>query len=150
MSEPPSGRLEAIWLKRMRRGPMDAVAKAQLVAGRGLAGNANQGGRRQVTIIEREAWETMMALLAADAPPTVRRANLMLSGVTLARSRGRVLHIGSCRVRIFGETRPCRLMDESLPGLQAAMSPDWRGGAFGEALDDGVIRIGDAVVWDTE
>ncbi len=48
------GTLTAIWLKRARRGPMDAAAHASLTAARGIDGNANQGGKRQVTIIEEE------------------------------------------------------------------------------------------------
>jgi hypothetical protein len=39
------GRLEAIWLKRMRRGPMDAVERAVLKAHHGLVENTDQGGR---------------------------------------------------------------------------------------------------------
>ena len=50
-----AGSLAAIWMKRFKRGPMDAMLEGELVAGRGLAGNANQGGRRQVTLIEEEA-----------------------------------------------------------------------------------------------
>ena len=46
-----TGRLEAIWLKRMRRGPMDAVEWARLTAYRGLVGNTDQDGRRQVTLM---------------------------------------------------------------------------------------------------
>jgi hypothetical protein len=32
-------------------------------------------------------------------------------------------------------------------GLKDAMYGDWRGGAFGEALDDGEIRCEDDVIW---
>ena len=37
-----SGRLESIWIKRFRHGPMDRADAVQLVAGRGIVGNANQ------------------------------------------------------------------------------------------------------------
>lgn len=144
------GRLDAIWIKRMKRGPMDPAERAELVAGKGIRGNANQRGKRQVTIIEREVWDALMQQLGAELPPSSRRANLMVSGIALAGMRGRVLRIGSCRVRIYGETKPCERMDEALPGLQQAMRPEWRGGAFGEILDDGEIHVGDRVAIEPE
>ena len=42
------GRLEAIWIKRGKLAPMDSVEVARVVAGKGLEGNANQGGKRQI------------------------------------------------------------------------------------------------------
>lgn len=144
-----SGRLDAIWIKRMKLGPMDRATSATLVAGRGLVGNANQGGRRQVTIIEREVWDAMMhALGGIAAPPSTRRANLMVRDCPLTKTRGRVLRIGTCRLRVLGETKPCERMEEAVPGLHAAMFPNWNGGAFAEVLDDGTIAVGDIVEWD--
>jgi MOSC domain-containing protein YiiM len=141
-----TGKLEAIWLKRARRGVMDAVPGAELVSGRGLVGNANQGGRRQVTLIEQEVWQKLMRELDASLPPTVRRANLMLSGIRLRKTRGCLLEIGDCVLEIMGEVRPCERMEEALPGLRAAMSPDWNGGVFATVIQSGSIHTGDAVV----
>lgn len=145
-----TGKLEAIWLKRAKRGPMDPKSAAKLKAGRGLIGNANQGGKRQVTIIAQERWQQLMAQTGATLNPAARRANLMVSGLDLANSRGQVLQIGPVRIRIYNETRPCERMDEAHLGLREAMKADWGGGAFGEVLNDGEIRVGDAVQWVTE
>lgn len=126
---------------------MDPATHATLVAGQGLVGNANQGGKRQVTLIESERWGEMMALLQAAVDPSARRANLLLSGVRLAESEGRILRVGECRLRIRGETRPCGRMDEACAGLQAAMRQGWGGGAYAEVLDGGRIEVGDEVTW---
>jgi MOSC domain-containing protein YiiM len=141
------GRLEAIWIKRVHRGMMDPVTSAQLIAGRGLVGNADQGRRRQITIIEQETWDRLMLAVGAELSPAARRANLMVSGAPLLNSRGRILLIGECRIQIRGETKPCEQIEAAQAGLRAAMYPDWGGGAFGEVLDSGEIRLGDPVRW---
>jgi MOSC domain-containing protein YiiM len=133
-----------IWVKRFKRGPMDSVSRATLIAGRGIDGDANQGSTRQVTILSNRDWSDVTA--GPGTPdPIVRRANLLVSDVDLLNSRQKVLQIGSVRIRILGETRPCERMEEASPGLKNAMSVPYGGGAFGEVLDDGVIQIGDEV-----
>lgn len=145
-----TGKLEAIWLKRVRRGPMDPKDRATLKAKRGLVGNTDQGGKRQVTLIEKEVWAERTAQACVTLDPATRRANLMVSGIALANSRGRILQIGQARLRVYGETKPCERMDEAHQGLRAAMYPDWGGGAFAEVLEDGEIAVGDPVQWVAE
>jgi MOSC domain-containing protein YiiM len=127
---------------------MDPVPSAALVAGRGVVGSADQGRRRQVTIIEREVWDRLMGDLGASTAPSARRANLMVSGIPLARAVNQTLRVGSCRLRVLGETRPCERMDEALPGLRRAMESDWGGGVFAEVLEGGDIAVGAPVRWD--
>ena len=142
------GTLERIWLKRGKGGPMDAVDAALLEVERGLRGNANRGGTRQVTIISQARWAELMDELGAGLLPSARRANLMVSGLDLENSRGRVLRVGNARLQINGETRPCEQMEEAHAGLQALMRERWGGGAFAEVLDGGEIRVGDTVEWE--
>jgi len=142
-----NGRLEAIWIKRARLGPMDPVERAILRAGAGLLNNANQGGKRQVTIICKESWAAVTERLGVEIDPAARRANLMISGIDLKNTRGKILQVGSCRIQVWGETRPCERMDQAWMGLRAALQDTWGGGVFGEVLDDGEIGVGDMVQW---
>lgn len=140
------GRIEALWVKRMHGGPMDAVASVRLIEAVGIDGNADLRGKRQVTIIDRARWDTLSAPLG-DVTYAARRANVMTSGIDLEQSRGRLLRLGECTIRVHGETRPCRLMEESHKGLQAAMDPNWGGGAFGAVVSGGAVLIGDEAAW---
>jgi MOSC domain-containing protein YiiM len=137
--------VNALWIKRAHRGPMDRAERAELVAGRGVRGSADQGGRRQVSIISQEAWDAAVEQLGVAVDPSARRANVMISGVDLADSRGKLLRIGPALIRILGEVRPCERMDEAEEGLRNALKPHWRGGVFGEILEGGTIAVGDAV-----
>src|SRR2546430_2415057 len=93
MSDTQNGRggvLEAIWVKRRHRGPMDAVQEARLVEGQDLDGSVDRSRRRQVTVLSREAWEACMQELNAALDPAMRRANLLVTGIDLEQTRDRV------------------------------------------------------------
>ena len=138
-----TGEIVDIWIKRAHGGVMDWVQQAEAIAGRGLAGNADRSRRRQITIIDEAAWREAAAETGVDVNPSKRRANVMLRGIPLAESRGKLLRLGECLVRILGETRPCEQMDEAQAGLRKALSPNWRAGVFGEIVEGGAIHIGD-------
>jgi len=144
-----TGRIEELWTKRAHRGPMDSVREATLVAGQGMLGSVGRSRRRQVTLLTREAWTTAIGVVGTDPGPASRRANILVSGIELARTRGRVLLVGSCRILVGGELTPCERMDEAAPGLRRALEPDWRGGVFGEVLEGGTVRVGDRVEWES-
>ena len=128
---------------------MDAVREIRVSADAGIVGGVDRSRRRQITLIEHEVWDRLMRDLGGSADPSARRANLMLTGIRLPHTRGRVLRIGEARLMIGGELTPCERMEEALPGLQAAMRPDWNGGVFAQVLGDAVIRVGDTVEWET-
>jgi MOSC domain-containing protein YiiM len=126
---------------------MDSVAQATLIEGKGIEGSADRSRRRQVTLIQSESWQACMEELGVDEDPSLRRANILVSGIDLARTRGRVLGIGDTRLAVGGEVTPCERMDEAIPGLREVMRPDWRGGVFCQVTSGGVINVGDRVEW---
>lgn len=128
---------------------MKRVPSAEAVAGQGLAGDHTKGGRRQVTLISREAWAE--ACEALGMPPceldvASRRANLLVEGVDVtALRRGTLLRIGAVELQVEGETHPCQLMDDMHLGLWDALKPRQRGGHFARILVGGPLRVGDRV-----
>ena len=142
-----SGRVEAIWIKRAHRGVMDGVHSATLVAGQGIVGNVDRSRRRQVTLFELESWDACMRELNVAKDPVGRRGNILLSGVSLTQTRGKILMIGESTLTIGGELTPCEKMEDVTPGLKNALRPNWRGGVFAQVLRGGLINVGDAVHW---
>ena len=141
------GKVEAIWIKPAHRIPMKRVASGMLVAGHGFEGNIDRSRRRQVTLLEAENWHLCMTELRGDIDPSARRANILVSGVRLAHTRGKVLLIGPAQIEVGGELTPCERMDEALAGLQLALRKDWRGGVFAQVLVGGEVRVGDLITW---
>jgi len=152
-----SGRLAGIARRGRSRGPIERVAHLHVSRAEGLAQDfrgalAAQKGktRRQVSLMEAESWAAALADLGSDphrGPPWwERRANLLVEGIRLPREEGIRIRIGAaCLLEVTTECDPCHRMEEVVPGLKAALTPDWRGGFLARVLEDGDIAIGDEV-----
>jgi MOSC domain-containing protein YiiM len=131
---------------------METVDHALIGLATGVAGDCRGTikpggrGRRQVTAMLRADWQAAMAELGH--PPLAwsdRRANLLVDGVDLPRQKGALVRIGSALFEITGECDPCHRMDALMPGLQAVLTPDWRGGRTMKVVCAGEIAVGAAV-----
>lgn len=141
--------LTRIWLKPVKGEPLQEVERASVRSNHGLIGNAEQGGRRQVTVLSAEDWEAANAQAGSELDPSARRANILVTGLgDLVESTGQVLKVGGARIQVTGETRPCSLMDAAHQGLRAAMEVSWRGGVHGIVLNDADLAVGDEVSWE--
>jgi MOSC domain-containing protein YiiM len=145
------GRLLGIARHGRPRGPIETLDHVHVsIEGGDFRGAVKPGGkaRRQVSLIRREDWDAAMAdLNRDDLFWWQRRANLLIEGVDLFEGEGAIVRIGpDVRIEITLECDPCSRMEEVSPGLKAALTPRWRGGALGRVIAGGDIRIGDEIV----
>jgi MOSC domain-containing protein YiiM len=138
-----TARLLAIYLRPAARLPVRTVTRAVAIAGVGIDGDHARGGRRQITLLAREAWERACADFGAAVPPEVRRANLFVEGIDLGACLGKSLQIGEVVVAVLRENRPCELLDgKDRIGLCAALRAERRAGVYGTITTGGVLEIG--------
>jgi MOSC domain-containing protein YiiM len=136
---------------------MEVVTNGIVTTEAGLEGDSRgrKYPRRQITVLSNEDWSEALAELAASIPKasgppsldwTVRRANVLVTGIVLPLGRGSILRIGDVELEVTGETTPCARMDEAFPGLRRALAPKGRGGATCRVTRSGRIALGDDVV----
>ena len=150
------GRLVAIYVTPAATAPMAARDRIDAIAGTGLRGDryatgtgtysGSGRGPRDVTLIEREAID---AARTEDGRVDVRedqtRRNLVTEGVALNHLVGRTFRVGAVRMRGVRLAEPCVYLEQlsGLVGVRAAFVH--RGGLRAEVLDDGELRVGDAI-----
>lgn len=155
-----SGRLDAILLRPGRDLPVQAVADALAIAGRGLGGDRHaeraarsaDGGKRQVTLIQAEHLPLIAAWAGrAAVDPALLRRNLVISGVNLVAARSPLarhplrLRIGASVVlQLTGPCDPCSKMEAAL-GRGGYNAMRGHGGMTALVEAGGPIALGDRV-----
>ncbi len=139
--------LIAIGFKPVRQQPMTLVSSANVTCSAGVEQDFfGRPGKRQVTVMSKEQWHTVCSELDTQLPWTTRRANLLIEGLRFSSDHvGKILQIGELKLEITGETDPCKKMEIAHQGLEAALTPDWRGGVTCRVLNDAIISEGDVV-----
>ncbi|MET4896695.1 MOSC domain-containing protein [Sphingomonadaceae bacterium jetA1] len=146
-----TGRLAGIARHAVPKGPMEVLDAAIVTLDGGVDGDTRGRlkpggrGRRQVTLIERRDWDAALAEIGHAIPWQERRANLLVEDFDLPQMPGTRLRIGPVLLEITVECDPCHRMDAIADGLQAALKPDWRGGACSRVIEGGTIRVGDII-----
>ncbi len=146
-----AGRLVGMARRDAPRAPMETLDSGRISVELGLEGDhrgvrkAGKDPKRQVTLLTREAWDAACADLGRAVPWTFRRSNLLVESLELPRAPGTIIAIGDVRLEMTVEIDPCQRMDEQAPGLQAALTPDWRGGVGCRVLSGGEVAVGDTI-----
>ncbi len=145
------GRLIGIARKPRPRADAEAIDHAAVGIDTGIAGDfrgairPGRSRRRQLTIMAAEDWAATLQALGAPVAWQLRRVNLLSQGIVLPRERGARLRIGDVLIEITGECDPCRRMEAVAIGLEAALTPDWRGGRTATVIQGGAIAVGDQI-----
>lgn len=130
---------------------MRVEAEARALAGRGLEGDracesGRHGGKRQVTLVQREHLEVVARLTGrGSVAPELLRRNLVVAGVNLVALKRMRFAIGDEVVlEGSGPCEPCAKMDASLGdgGFHAMRG---HGGITARIVRGGVVRVGDVV-----
>lgn len=153
------GTVVSIGIARKASEAMESLAEARALAGRGLEGdryfnkegtfsdNPNTTGR-QVTLIESEAIEALERDYGVKIDRKDARRNVVTRGVPLNHLVGQEFRVGDVRLRGVRLSEPCMhmasLVNEELKD-KIRLGLMHRGGLRADILNDGVIRVGDAI-----
>lgn len=147
---PHPGRLEWIGLRSVRRAPLQSFNHVEVLVDHGLVGDhkaQRAGGKRQVTLIQREHLDAVAKLVGRDAvDPALLRRNLVVSGINLLALRDAQFEIGGVVFEGTGLCEPCSRMEEVL-GTGGYNAMRGHGGIIARVLSGGVIRVGEAVAY---
>ena len=149
------GSLIAIQIGRLAEGRLESVPEVRAIPGKGLEGDRycrgdgsfskNPGGGRQVTLVASEMLDLLQREHGITLPAAETRRNLVTKGVALNDLVGQVFQVGSVRMKGVRLAEPCDHL-ERLTQKGVVKGLVHRAGLRADILDEGVLRVGDAIV----
>ncbi len=144
-----TGAVESIWIAASAGEPARPLPRVRALAGQGLEGDRHVAGTgtfpsgrpgSALTLVAAEVCESFAPPLQADE----HRRNVVVRGLDLNRLVGHEFAIGSLRCRGMRLCEPCTVVQRyaGRPVLRALVH---RGGLRADILENGEIRVGDAV-----
>ncbi len=133
--------------------PMQSVRDIEAIAGRGLAGdryllrsgNWTDDDECQVTLIEAEALEEIMATTPVQVLQGQHRRNLVTRGIRLHELAGKIFTIGDVVLEYDRPRPPCRYIQSvSEKGMTKALGRN-RGGICARVVTSGTIHVNDRI-----
>jgi len=152
------GTLEAICVSTAKRGTMEQVPEAALVAGAGIVGDrhfrkAHPKPEEELTLIAAEEIEAFNARTGLQLDHAAVRRNLVTVNVPLNDLVGRRFFVGKVEVEGMELCEPCAIIGKLLATedvTSRAIVGEFthRAGLRARIHSSGTIRCGDTIQWD--
>lgn len=144
---PQIGHLKWIGIRSERKAPLTEVIQVDVDKEDGLNGDhySKKGGKRLITLIQKEHINTVESILNKKVAPGELRRNLVVEKINLLALHQRQFMIGDeVILEGTGHCHPCSRMEENLgPGGYNAMRG--HGGLTAKVVKGGIINTGDKV-----
>jgi MOSC domain-containing protein YiiM len=142
--DPAGARVAGLLVRPAKGAEPVLVEEAHFREGGGLDGDHETRAARGVTLIDAEGWaEAARAIGDPALPWHIRRANVLLEGLSVEEAVGRRLRLGGCLLQVESYNPPCAVMDRARPGLQDILAVGFRAGVSARVVQGGRVRVGD-------
>lgn len=144
---PQIGKIEWIGLRPTRKADLTEVTSAEITVESGLAGdhNVRKGGKRMVTLIQKEHIDLVASVMNKSVSPLDLRRNIVVSGVNLLALHDQEISLGDGVVlKGTGYCVPCSRMEENL-GAGGYNAMRGHGGITATVVSEGHVAVGDPI-----